>query len=65
MVFTAALLLQAEDLGKKIQPHTPGSETGFARVMIVLFIVMLALAGALGIWSFVRGCMGHKIKENR
>ena len=63
MDFTTALLLQAEDLGKKVQPHTPGSESGFTRIIMILFIVVLAAAGIFGIGLFVKGCMGHKLKD--
>ena len=63
MNLVAALLLQAEDLGQKVQPHTPGSESGLTRIIIILFIVVLAAAGILGIGLFVKGCMGHKLKD--
>jgi len=53
-----ALLLQADDLGTKAQPHTPGSESGASRAAILLFIVFLAIAAVLAIRMIVKGAAG-------
>lgn len=63
MGLLAALLLQAEDLGKKAQPHIPGSEGLFSRVAIALFIVGLIIGGGIAIRMVIRGAAGASSAE--
>ncbi len=62
MVLLAALLLRADDLGAKVPPHTPGSESDFSRVVIALFIVGLVIAGGIAVRMIMRG-LAHRIQE--
>ncbi len=58
MANLTALLLQADDLGTKQQPHTPGSEGPFSRAAIFLFMALLGVAAVLAIRMIMRGAAG-------